>query len=184
MYVERKTTLLEAGTCSTLLSWENWVSFEANSPATWVSQGGVRLSLNQSFLFSSVDKKPWSLKRKLSVWEREGSTSFFPLEIDLILNLIVPTNSVIRGAVRLCWFHTGPFRCTEVTRASLKRKPSGLEGRGSSPLLPCDQWVMFWKEYFLQHRWFKVERGSGYSKNLYSAQLKKHVYVLKEKHQS
>jgi hypothetical protein len=144
--LDRKTTLLEAGASSTLFSSENWVSFERNSSATRLFQGGGRVSLHQIGLFSWVEGSHLSVERKTSVLEREGSSSLFPLEIDFVLNLIVPANYVLHGADRLCLFHTVQFRCVEVTRASLKRKPSVLEGRGSGPLLSWEFWVSFWKK--------------------------------------
>jgi hypothetical protein len=42
--------------------------------------------------------------------------------------------------------------------------------------------VSFWKQHFLQLRYFKVEIGSVSSKLACSAELKKHMFHLKDNH--
>jgi hypothetical protein len=67
---------------------------------------------------------------------------------------------------------------------TLKMKSSMLDGEASSTLFPCENCVSFWKEYCLPIRVFKVEKHSIWSKWAYSANLKKHMYLSKEKHLS
>jgi hypothetical protein len=54
----------------------------------------------------------------------------------------------------------------------------------SSTLFPWENWVRFWKEYFLPLWIFKVEIGSLCYKEAYSAQLMKHMYLSKKSHLS
>jgi hypothetical protein len=51
--------------------------------------------------------------------------------------------------IRLSWKNT----CIS------RKKLTVLEVEASSTLLPCDSWVHFWKEYYLQIRIFKLERS-------------------------
>jgi hypothetical protein len=44
-------------------------------------------------------------------------------------------------------------------------------------LLPCDNRYRFQNEYFLELGYFKVEIGSVGSKEAYSAELKKYIYL-------
>ena len=55
-----------------------------------------------------------------------------------------------------------------------------LEAATSSVFFPFDNWVSFWKEYFLQIMDFKVEKGSFCSKQNYSAKWRKHGYLSKK----
>jgi hypothetical protein len=43
------------------------------------------------------------------------------------------------------------------------QKPSVLEAAPSSTLFPCENWVSFWMEFFLQIIVFKVGKGSFWS---------------------
>jgi hypothetical protein len=49
-------------------------------------------------------------------------------------------------------------------------------------IAPCENWETFGKEYNLQIMVFKVEIGSFCPKYAYSANLKKHMYLLRENH--
>jgi hypothetical protein len=64
------------------------------------------------------------------------------------------------------------------------KKYTVLEAESSRTLVPCKNWVSFWKEYFLQIRIFKVEKGSFCSKFTFSTNLKKYWYLSKENHLS
>jgi hypothetical protein len=55
------------------------------------------------------------------------------------------------------------------------------EAAVSSTLFLCEREVSFGKEYFLQIRVFQVEEGLCSSKYAYSAELKKHMYISREK---
>jgi hypothetical protein len=46
---------------------------------------------------------------------------------------------------------------------SLQRKQSMLETAESSKLFPCEKCDRFWKKYFLQLRYIKVEIGALFS---------------------
>jgi hypothetical protein len=70
----------------------------------------------------------------------------------------------------------------EETPELLDRKPHVLEAGASSTLFTCENCVRFWKEYFLQFRFCKLEFGSLCSKQDYSVEVKKHVYLSKENH--
>ena len=55
-----------------------------------------------------------------------------------------------------------------------------LEAAASSIFFPCENWVRFWKEYFLKIIVYKVETSSFGSKYASSAKWKKHVYLSKK----
>jgi hypothetical protein len=57
-----------------------------------------------------------------------------------------------------------------------------LETGESSTFFPSENYVSFWKELILWHKCFKMEIGSICSKKVYSAELKKHMYLSKENH--
>jgi hypothetical protein len=57
-----------------------------------------------------------------------------------------------------------------------------IEAAASSTLLLCENWVRFWKKYFLQILVFIVEIGCVCSRKAYYAELKKHMYLYKGNH--
>jgi hypothetical protein len=69
--------------------------------------------------------------------------------------------------------HIDLFSLVEETHVYLQRTPSVLEAGASSTLFPCENWGSFWMECFLQLRCFKEEIDSLFSKESYSAELKK-----------
>jgi hypothetical protein len=54
----------------------------------------------------------------------------------------------------------GLFSWLEETHVFFQRTPSILEATTSTTLFPCENWVSYWKEYFVQIRIFKVEKSS------------------------
>jgi hypothetical protein len=62
------------------------------------------------------------------------------------------------------------------------KKTICVEAGVSSTLFCCENWVHFWKEYFLPISVFKVEKCSFCSNYTYLAELKKHMYLSKEDH--
>jgi hypothetical protein len=57
-----------------------------------------------------------------------------------------------------------------------------FEAGASSTLFSWENCVSFGKEYFLKPQTIKLAIGSVCSKKAYSPDLKKHMYLSKEKH--
>jgi hypothetical protein len=104
----------------------------------------------------------------------------FPLRCELVFERILPATKSFQGGEKLILFQIGLFSWVEETHLGLQRKPSMLEAAGPSTLFPCEHWVNFWKEYLLKIIILNVEKGSVFSKEAYSAELKKHMNLSKE----
>ena len=75
-----------------------------------------------------------------------------------------------------------PVSWADETHVSLERNPCVSEAGAPGTLFPWENSDTFGKESFLQLWFLKVELASDWSKKAYDAKLKKHMYVLKEKH--
>jgi hypothetical protein len=107
---------------------------------------------------------------------------WFLMRIEWVVKGRLPATWVFQCGDRLSFFHIGLFSWVDETHVSPERNPFMLEAVASSTLFPCEIWVSFWKEYFLQLRCFKVMIGSYCSKYAYSSELKKHMHLSKENH--
>jgi hypothetical protein len=134
--------------------------FERNTSSHWSFQGGRMLMLLQTGLFRWVEETYIYLERKPSMLEAGASSTFFPSENWVSVwkesfpqlwcfrwryALLVPNRPT-----QLNWRNTcmSPIKTIHVRRYL-----------NSSPLFPCENWVSFWKEYFLQITVFKVKIG-------------------------
>jgi hypothetical protein len=97
------------------------------------------------------------------------------VRLELVFERNTSCESYIQGGDRLCLLQIGLFSWVEETHVSLQTTPSVLEAGASSTLPLCDNWVNFWKEYFLLHRFSKVELGSLCSRYAFSADFMKHI---------
>jgi hypothetical protein len=118
---------------------------------------GDRLSLFQIGQFSWVDETHVSLERNPFVIEAVATSTLFPVRIELVVQRNTSCKSDFSSWRKGHFIPNRPIQLSEETHILLQRKPSVLEAGASSTSFPCENWVRFCKEYFLQHRCFKVE---------------------------
>jgi hypothetical protein len=93
---------------------------------------------------------------------------------------MLPATKVFQGGDRHSLFQIGLIILVDETYVSLQRNQFVLEAVACNSLFPSENWVSFWKEYFLQFIVIKVEKDSFSFKYSYSAMLKKHMKLLKK----
>jgi predicted membrane-bound dolichyl-phosphate-mannose-protein mannosyltransferase len=81
-------------------------------------------------------------------------------ELSYFVKGMLPAYQGFQAVELLILFQIGIFSWIEETHVSLEWKPSMLDSRASSTLLPYENSVSFLNEYILQLRFFKVEGGS------------------------
>ena len=109
-----------------------------------------------------------------------ASRHWFPVSIQVIFEFSASSNeSISRWRLSLFAPNT-PFQLSWANTCVSPKNPSVLEVAASSTLFPSVNCISFWKGYFLQLRWFKVEIGAHFCTLAYSAELKKHMYVSRQ----
>jgi hypothetical protein len=81
------------------------------------------------------------------------------------------------------WFQIGLFIWVEETHVSLERTPSVVEVPPPTTVFPCEIWLSVWVQNLCKSE-FSSWKGLILLKQAYWTELKKHMYLLKENHQS
>jgi hypothetical protein len=156
--------MLEDAESSTLFAWRIVLVFESNIPSKSQFSRWRKAHFFPNRPFYWLEEKYVLLYRKPSMQETAASSTLFPVRIELVLEGICHASHSFQWGEWLILLQVGLFTQVEEIHVSLEWTPSVFKGGVSSTLFSCENWVSFWKEYFLQIITFKVEKGSFCSK--------------------
>jgi hypothetical protein len=138
-------------------------------PAIHSFQSGVRLLYLKIGLFSWVEGIFESQRGKETMAEWVKSCVLFPSDNWGSFRMVYLCKLGASGGERVCLLQIVLFSRVEGTHISLERTKSVVKEGPSSTLFTCENWVSFWREYFLQIIVFKVE--------ICSVSLERHIQL-------
>jgi hypothetical protein len=137
-----------------------------------VVQSGHRLCLLPSCTFSWVEETHLSLQRKPSMLEAAAFSIFFPVRIELVFERNASWKPLFSQWRKAHFVPNRPIHPSGRNTCVSQRNPPILYAGASRIFIPCEYWVSFWMQCFLQLRSFKMDFVSLCSKYAFAAVLK------------
>jgi hypothetical protein len=153
VYLSKKTFWVRRMSISRIVSlWELSYFLKDIHPANHSFQNGANLMSFRTGLFNWAEEMHVSLERNYCVVEEGSSSTLFPCENWVSFwkkcFLQITVFKVVKDSSSSKWAYTVTFS-THMCHSN-EREPFGLKAGASSTLFPCESWVSFWKQYFLQ----------------------------------
>ena len=153
--LKRKPFVLEAAESSTSFPYENWVSFEKIASCNCVFSRWRQAPFFPNRPIQLSWKNTWISQRKPIVLEAGASNPLCCVRIALVWERNTSCNLDFSRSRRAHLLPNWPVQLSWRNTCIIPRKTSMLETRASSTFFHCYYWVSFWKEYFLQLRFWR-----------------------------
>jgi hypothetical protein len=97
------------------------------------------------------------------------------METDMVFKRKISCTFHVSDGDGLFLLQTGQFSWVEETNVSLQGKPSLSEVAGFSTLFSYENWVSYWREYFLQMKTFQMRKVILIQIGIFTWDVKKHI---------
>ena len=153
--LKRNPLVLEAAECSKSFRYEKWVSFEEIASWNFVFSRWRYVPFFPNRPIQLSWKNTWISQRKPIVLEAGASRTFCCVRLALVWERNTSCNLDFSRSRRAYLLPNCPVQLSWRNTCIFLRKTSMLETSASSTLFHCNSWVSFWKEYFLQLRFWR-----------------------------